>query len=157
MACRRDGELKRLVRELSRYLFLLGAVPFVVLGIAHALFTPRSTSDSKGLSPRDPAMREAMVKETLLLTRRTTLWLAWVGFNFSHSLGAVLFGAAVLLIGRSAASFQAQAHVFLPFAVAVCGLYLAIGVRYWFRNPIIGILLATACFLASWALFLLGG
>lgn len=125
--------------ELSRYLFLAGAVPFVVLGIVHALYTPRSTSDENGLSPRDPAMREAMVKETLLLTRRTTLWQTWVGFNFSHSLGAVLFGAAVLLIGRSAASFEAQANVFLPFAVVVCGLYLAIGARYWFRNPIIGI------------------
>src|SRR5688572_26734068 len=123
----------------------------------HALYTPRATSETKGLSPRDPAMREAMVKETLLLTRRTTLWLTWVGFNFSHSLGAVVFGVAVLLIGRSAASFQAQASLFLPFAIVVTGTYLAVGLRYWFRNPIIGISVSLACFVASWALFLLGG
>src|SRR5687767_14028808 len=116
--------------ELSRYLFLAGALPFVVLGTIHALVTPRLTTDSKGLSPRDPALREAMAKDTLLLTRRTNMWLAWVGFNLSHSLGAVLFGAAVLLVGRSDASFQTQANVFLPFAVVVSGLYLAIGLWY---------------------------
>lgn len=139
--------------ELSRYLFLLGALPFVVLGLAHAAVTPQTPADAKGLSPRDPALREAMARERVLLTRRTTLWLAWVGFNLSHSLGAVLFGAVVVLIGRSLASFQAQAGVFLPFAVLVSAIYLVLGIRYWFRTPIIGLSLASACFLVSWALF----
>jgi hypothetical protein len=79
------------MRELSRYIFLAGAVPFVVLGVAHALATPCTPAQRKGLSPRTPAVRDAMTHDTLLLTRRTTMWLAWVGFNLSHSLGAVLF------------------------------------------------------------------
>lgn len=119
--------------ELSRYLFLAGALPFIILGSAHALATPGSPGESKGLSPRDPALREAMSKDTVLLTRRTTMWLGWVGFNLSHSLGAVLFGSVVLLIGRSPASFQGQASLFLPFAVVVSGLYVALAARYWFR------------------------
>ena len=143
--------------ELSRYIFLMGALPFVVLGMAHAFATPRVPAQSKGLSPRDPALREAMAKDTVLLTRRTTLWLAWVGFNLSHSLGAVLFGAVVLLVGRSQASFQAQAGVFLPFAIVVSGLYLLLGLRYWFRTPIVGIALSGVCFVASWVLFVIGG
>lgn len=81
--------------ELSRYLFLAGAMPFVVLGLAHAVATPRTPAQARGLSPRDPALRDAMVHDSLLLTRRTNVWLAWVGFNLSHSLGAVLFGAVV--------------------------------------------------------------
>ena len=143
--------------ELSRYISLMGALPFVVLGIAHAFATPRTPAQSKGLSPRDPVLREAMTKDTVLLTRRTTLWLAWVGFNLSHSLGAVLFGAVVLLVGRSQASFQAQAGVFLPFAIVVSGLYLLLGLRYWFRTPIVGIALSGVCFVASWVLFVIGG
>jgi hypothetical protein len=135
----------------------MGALPFVVLGIAHAFATPRTPAQSKGLSPRDPVLREAMTKDTVLLTRRTTLWLAWVGFNLSHSLGAVLFGAVVLLVGRSQASFQAQASVFLPFAIVVSGLYLLLGLRYWFRTPIVGIALSGVCFVASWVLFVMGG
>ncbi len=143
--------------ELSRYIFLMGALPFVVLGMAHAFATPRVPAQSKGLSPRDPALREAMAKDTVLLTRRTSLWLAWVGFNLSHSLGAVLFGAVVLLVARSQASFQAQASVFLPLAIVVSGLYLLLGLRYWFRTPIVGIALSGVCFVASGVLFVIGG
>lgn len=143
--------------ELSRYLFLAGALPFVFLGLAHALATPRTPVQSKGLSPRDPAFREAMSQQTFLLTRRTNMWLTWVGFNLSHSLGAVLFGVVVLLIGRSPASFRAEAGVFLPLAVGVSGLYFAIGLRYWFRTPILGIALSATCFVVSWALFVVGG
>jgi hypothetical protein len=144
------------LRELSRYLFRVGALPFVFLGLAHAFATPLTPAESKGLSPRDAALRETMSKETVLLTRRTTLWLAWVGFNLSHSLGAVLFGGVALLIGRSSISFQAQASLFVPLAVVVSGLYLVIGLRYWFRTPIIGIALSSVCFVASWTLLLVG-
>jgi len=143
--------------ELSRYLFLIGALPFIVLGLAHAVATPQTPADAKGLSPRDPAVRDAMAHDSVLLTRRTTLWLAWVGFNLSHSLGAILFGAVVVLIGRSSASFEAQATVFLPLAVLVSATYLALGVRYWFRTPIIGISLASVCFVVSWVLFAKAG
>lgn len=143
--------------ELSRYLFLAGGLPYLVLGAAHALKTPLSVDRPNGLSPRDPALRAAMTNDTFLLTRRTTVWQAWVGFNFSHSLGAVLFGALVVLIGRNAATFAAQAGVFLPLAMVVSGLYLLIGARYWFRTPIIGITFSVACFAAAWALFLWRG
>lgn len=143
--------------ELSRYLFLAGAMPFVVLGLAHAVATPRTPDQAKGLSPRDPALRDAMVHDSVLLTRRTNLWLAWVGFNLSHSLGAVLFGAVVVLIGRSQATFQAQAALFLPLAILVSGIYLVLAIRYWFRTPIVGITLSTVCFAVSWAVFLIRG
>lgn len=144
------------MRELSRYFFLAGAIPFLVLGTIHALVTPVSIADEKGLSPSDPAVRDAMTRATLLLTRRISLWQAWAGFNFSHSLGAVLFGAAVVLVGRSEASFQSQAHVFLPFAVLVASTYLAIGIRYWFVKPITGITISTACFVLACVLWLAG-
>jgi hypothetical protein len=143
--------------ELSRYLFLLGALPYVFLGTAHALATPLTTEQRKGLSPRDEAYRQSMVQQTVLLTRRTNLWLTWVGFNLSHSLGAVLLGVVVLLVGRSAASFAVNGPVFVPLAVVVSGTYLAIGLRYWFRTPIIGIVISTVCFVASWVVGSLAG
>jgi len=143
--------------ELSRYLFLIGALPFIVLGLAHAAATPQTPAHSRGLSPRDPAVRDAMARDSVLLTRRTTLWLAWVGFNLSHSLGAILFGAVVVLIGRSSASFEAQAGVFLPLTVLVSATYLVLALRYWFRTPIIGISLASVCFSVSWVLFARAG
>ena len=34
--------------ELSRYLFLLGALPFIVLGLAHVALTPQTPADANG-------------------------------------------------------------------------------------------------------------
>jgi len=143
------------VNEVSRHLFLAGALPFVVLGLLHARGTPRATTDRKGLSPADPALAEAMARGRVLLTKQVDVWSGWVGFNLSHSLGAVAFGAFVLAVGRSADSFAAQAAVCGPLAVAVSGAFLAIGVRYWFRTPIAGCAIAFACFALSWVLRLL--
>ena len=97
--------------ELSRYLFLAGALPFVFLGTAHAIFTPLRASDRKGLSPDDPALIDAMTRAHVRLTRRVDLWSTWIGFNLSHSLGAVLFGVFVLAIGRSAPGHQPLASI----------------------------------------------
>ena len=77
--------------ELSRYLYLAGALPFFVLGLAHLAVTPRAPADVKGLSPSDPQLAEAMTRSGLRLTRRTDMWRAWVGFNLSHGLGVVVF------------------------------------------------------------------
>ena len=142
--------------DISRYLFLAGALPFVFLGTVHALVTPLTPAESKGLSPRTAALRDAMTSETLLLTRRTTLWLTWVGFNLSHSLGVVAFGLVVLLIGRTSAAFASQASVFVPLAVAVSGAYLVLAARYWFRTPLAGCALSFVCFVASWARLAIG-
>lgn len=144
------------MRELSRYLFLAGAIPYLVLGAAHAMATPRTPGDPKGLSPADPNLAEAMARSAVRLTRRTNVWLAWVGFNFSHSLGAVLFGVVVLLVGRSSETFQLEGPLFLPLALLVSGVYFVLGRRYWFRTPIIGIALSCLLFALSSILFLLG-
>jgi hypothetical protein len=94
--------------ELSRYIFLMGAVPFIVLGSVHALHTPLRADQEKALSPRDPAYRKNMMQETPFLSRRLNLWVGWVSINWSHSLGIVVFGVTVLLAGRSGAAFEAN-------------------------------------------------
>jgi hypothetical protein len=143
--------------ELSRYFFLAGALPFLVLGAAHAAATPLAVTDRKGLSPRDADLPGAMARSRLRLTKRTDMWLAWVGFNLSHSLGAVAFGAFILMIGLNRVSFAQQANVAVPLSLVVSAAYLYLAAKYWFRTPIAGCALSVACFLMSWALRALGG
>lgn len=143
--------------DLSRYLFLAGSIPIAFLGVAHAMATPLAPGARKGLSLWEPELEESMAKSTVRLTKRTSVWLAWVGFNFSHGLGAVAFGAFVLLVGRTASSFEALASGCVPLAVAVSGAYLWLAVRYWFRTPIIGCALSFGCFVASWVSLALSG
>ena len=143
--------------HLSRYLFLAGATPFVVLGLAHAMATPLAAGDRKGLSPRAPDLADAMARTSPRLTNRTDMWRAWVGFNLSHSLGAFVFGAFVITVGRSAGSYGELASIAVPFASVVSTAYLGLAVKYWFRIPILGCALSVGSFLASWALLVLGG
>ena len=123
-----------------------------MLGTAHALVTPLDPVKRKGLSPADAGLAEAMTRSALLLTRRTDMWEAWVGFNLSHSLGAAFFGVVVLLVGRSPAAFASAAALFVPLALLVSLAYLVLGVRYWFRTPIAGILVSVLLFSVSWLL-----
>ena len=136
----------------AQVLFLLGAVPFLLLGTAHAWHTPIRADQQKGLSARDPAVERAMATTSPRLTARTDLWRAWVGFNYSHSLGAVLFGLFVVLIGRSETSFHAEAALALPLAIVVSVAYLVLGIKYWFKTPIIGIAVSVVSFALSWIL-----
>ena len=144
------------MHELSRILFIAGACPFILLGAAHALATPLRVEERKGLSPSDKGLAEQMARATLRLTRRTDLWRAWVGFNLSHSLGAVAFGLLVVIAGRTRASFATEGPVFAPIALAISSTYLVLAVRYWFRTPIVGCALSATLFLASSVLLLLG-
>ncbi|HVX89109.1 MAG TPA: hypothetical protein VG940_09295 [Gemmatimonadales bacterium] len=138
--------------DLGRLLFLVGGVPFVVLGLLHAKYTPVRVEDRNGLSPRDEGVARAMADTSPRLTDRTDLWRAWVGFNYSHSLGAVLLGLMVWMVGRSEPSYHADAALAVPIAIVVATSYLVLGIKYWFRTPVLGISVGLACFLAAWIL-----
>jgi hypothetical protein len=87
-----------------------------------------------------------MAGSQVLLTGRTNLWRLWVGFNLSHSLGLVLLGLVVVLLGKTPSSFAYNAAVFVPLALVVSLAYLGLGLVYWFRAPIIALGVAALLF-----------
>jgi hypothetical protein len=133
-----------------RYLFVAGAVPFLILGILHILYTLSDADRPRRIAPRDPHLVEQMRAGTLFLTRQTTVWRAWIGFNLSHGLGIVLF--AGMLIYGAALHFDAvrsAAPELLFAAPVIASLYLLMSFRYWFRIPAIGSGIGTALLLAG--------
>lgn len=127
---------------LAPLLIALGAGIILALGLIHLYYTFVGTK----FLPRYPALQDAMQKGHLQITRQTTIWRAWVGFNASHGLGAVLFGLVYLHL----AVWHAPLLLGSPF---LCGLgvvtllaYLWLGWRYWFSVPFRGIALATLLF-----------
>jgi len=146
-----------MAQDLSRYLLLAGAVPFVLLGVAHAFLTPRRLDRAGALSPADPHLAELMSRTHLRLTRRTDMWLAWVGFNYSHSLGLMVLGGLALLVGGNEPLFAAGAPIFVPFAFLASTIYLLLAIRYWFRTPILVCSLSCLLFLCSWIFLHEGG
>jgi hypothetical protein len=136
--------------HLAQLLLACGGAIFVLLGFLHALYTFLDLRKPRRLVPDTPEVREAMEGSTLRLTRgATTMWNAWVGFNFSHSLGAMMFGAGCMAVGHLPDRIGLPpAALLIPIAVGA--LYVLLAARYWFRIPLIGTALATAFFVLAW-------
>lgn len=131
-------------------LMMVGGGIYFTLATVHAIYTWLDTRNPRRLVPDDPELSLAMAGSGVRLARgRMSMWDAWIGFNYSHSLGGILLGALAL-----AAPFAPSPLPPLAFALfaAFSGLYLVVGLRYWFRIPTTGIAVATACFLAAWLL-----
>ncbi|MBL8298063.1 MAG: hypothetical protein JNN30_06885 [Rhodanobacteraceae bacterium] len=137
---------------LAHILFAAGGAIFGVLGTLHLVITFRGSR----LHPYDAAVRDAMQATTLRMTRDTSLWKAWIGFNASHSMGAMVFAAFVLLLAIGYGDFLRSAPLFAWLALANSAAWLIVAQRYWFRIPRNGLALATTCFLIAALMYSFG-
>ncbi|HEY4367554.1 MAG TPA: hypothetical protein VGN07_10025 [Steroidobacteraceae bacterium] len=141
------------MKELPSALLILGGSIFAVLGLLHALYTFTDIGKPRRIVPDDPAVIAAMAASKVRLARGgTTMWKAWVGFNFSHSLGALIFAFACIMLGLLLQTHALpKSALLLPVAIGI--IYFVLAVNYWFSIPTIGIAAATLCFIVSWALY----
>ena len=126
---------------------LVGASATIILalGTLHLLYTFRGPK----LLPRDPDLQARMCEVSPVITRETTLWKCWVGFNASHSLGAILFGAVFgyLALWQGALLFHSLYLQWLGLLTLAGYVFLA--KTYWFSIPFRGIVLATALYVLA--------
>ena len=124
---------------MERAFFIAGSIPFVVLGLAHIVYSILDASRPARIVPREPALIDSMKAGRLVITRQTTVWRAWIGFNISHGVGVFLFGLVVLsgALFSFEANLSAMPALFLasPF---VATIYLVLSLKYWFRIPAVG-------------------
>lgn len=90
-----------------------------------------------------------MVRTTLKLTGRATVWKAWLGFNFSHALGLVFFGVVLLLIAVYDFELVLRLQPLLFLAIVVAAAYVLLAIRYWFAGPALGAAVGLICFLLT--------
>jgi hypothetical protein len=136
-------------------LLVIAGLIYAVLGLLHAIFTVLDEKKPRRLAPDDPAVVVAMQSSNLRLSRgATTMWQAWISFNLTHSLAAMLMGTACFIVAAHFVLF-----VFSPWALfalaSVSAVFALIGLRYWFGVPRAGALVATACLTAAWLLYAL--
>jgi len=135
---------------MSALLLIAGGSIFGLLGLLHAVYTFADSRHPRRLAPDDPSVLRSMSASKVRLSRGgTTMWRAWLGFNFSHSLGVMMFSAACVTLGLDLTALAPpKSALLLP--VGIGAIYLWLAVRYWFRIPVIGIALGTACFAVAW-------
>jgi len=135
-------------KMITTLLVVLSGSILALLGTAHMILTFRGPK----LLPRDRELVQRMQEAHLMITDQTTFWRAWIGFNASHSLGAMFFGFIY--------SYLAVVHpevLFTSVPLQMCGLvvlatYLLLAMRYWFITPIAGIAIALMCYVVAMAL-----
>jgi hypothetical protein len=143
--------------RIAGFLLDFGGGVFVLLGLLHGIYTYLDIDRPRRLVPQDPAVMQAMAKCNLRLSGTgTTMWRAWVGFNFSHSLGVILFGTICIGAGAVLGTMVLPAWILFLFVV-VASIYLAVGQLYWFRIPVAGIVLAEVCLLIAWLMYTFAG
>jgi hypothetical protein len=120
-------------------LIAAAAAVILVLGLLHLLYTFRGPK----LLPRDPSLQARMAEVSPVITRQTTMWKAWIGFNASHSYGAILFGLVYGYLALLHAEFLFASTFLLGVGSLLLVGYVFLGRRYFFSVPYRGILLAT--------------
>lgn len=130
----------------EKYFFIFGAAPFILLGSIHILYSLRDVWTPRKLTPYDDSVRVSMQTTTLALTRQTTMWRAWLGFNISHGIGVLFFGLVYLILALSDIELLSRVTVLPLLALAVSASYFVLSIKYWFHIPAIGSGIGTVCF-----------
>jgi hypothetical protein len=135
---------------MSQYLLIAGGMIFSILGLLHAVFTICDIYRPKYFAPLNPALIDQMALTGVRLARgRMNMWDAWLGFNISHGLGAVIFGLVCVGAGIFARTLALpRATLLIPVLVGV--IYLLLALRFWFRLPAIGIAIGTGLLFMGW-------
>jgi hypothetical protein len=119
---------------LASILMVVSAGIILTLGVLHLIYT----FSGKKLEPRDPALQVRMAEVAPIITRQTTMWKGWIGFNATHSFGLILFG---LVYGYLAVAHR-EILFNSPFLLAIglvmfCAL-VVISRVYFFSTPFHG-------------------
>ena len=120
----------------------------MLLGLVHLAYTYFGDK----LHPRDTDLLARLKTISPVISRQTSVWKAWIGFNASHSLGAILFG---LIFGYLA--LQQPMLLFHSYFLGFTGLivlaaYLVMAKLYWFIRPLQGISLALLFYVVGFIL-----
>jgi hypothetical protein len=130
-------------------LIMIGGGIFAFMGLAHGLGTLLDVFRPTLFTPMDDSVRVGMRSTGVKFTGgRADMWNAWLGFNLSHSLGVLIFGAAAVWLGLNMDQVKVTSSMLV--APIVIGLiYLILSIRFWFFAPTIGSAVATGFFVVA--------
>jgi hypothetical protein len=126
-------------------LMSVSALVVLALGVLHLVYT----FSGPKLTPRDPALQAQMSEVPLVITRQTTMWRAWIGFNASHSMGAILFGLVYGFLGNAYPELLFNSPFLLIVGFAMLAGLAVLAKLYWFRIPFRGVAVALVCYVSS--------
>ena len=120
------------------------AIPFAI-GALHLVYTFAGPK----LTPRDPALQASMREVSPVITRETTMWRCWVGFNATHSMGLMLFGLIYGFLAVAHGDLLFDSMYLLAVGLLTLGGFVALAKAYFFSIPFICLSIALVCYVVS--------
>jgi hypothetical protein len=111
----------------------------LLLGLLHLLYTFWGPK----LLPRDRELQTRMQEVSPVITRETTMWKGWIGFNASHSCAILLFGTVYGYLALAHSEFLFRSVFLLTVGLIFLLGYIILTKKYFFSRPLAGVLLAT--------------
>ncbi len=132
----------------ARVLMLVSASIVFTLGVIHFVYTFWGPK----LAPRDHALQVSMSQVSPVITKETTIWRCWVGFNATHSMGLIFFGLVFGFLAVTDSKILFRSPFLLVVGLAMLGGLVVISKIYFFSTPFTGLSVSLACYVASIAL-----
>jgi len=129
----------------ARILMVLSASIVFTLGVLHLVYTLWGPN----LTPRDPALQISMSQISPVITKETTMWRCWVGFNASHSIALMLFGLVFGYLALAHGQLLFQSAFLLAVGLGVLCSFVVLCKFYFFSAPLTGISISLTCYVAS--------
>ena len=132
----------------ARVLMVVSASIVLTLGVIHFVYT----FWGQNLMPRDHALQISMSQVSPFITKETTMWRCWVGFNASHSMGLILFGLVFGYLAVAHVQLLFQSPFLLVVGLAMLGGFVGLCKVYFFSAPLTGVSISLTCYVVSIAL-----
>ena len=129
----------------AKILWLSGSAIFLILGTLHLYYTFFTSK----FNARNKTVIIEMKNTSPVLTGETTMWNAWIGFNASHSAGAIFIGLMNILLAAQYFPMLQNSVLIILLNIVTALFYCWLAKKYWFRIPFAGILIATGCFVTA--------
>jgi hypothetical protein len=129
----------------ARVLMVLSASIVLLLGVVHLVYTFWGPN----LTPRDPALQISMSQSSPVITKETTMWRCWVGFNASHSMGLILFGLIFGYLALAHGQLLFRSPFLLIVGLALLMGFVVLGKIYFFSAPLTGVSISLAFYVAG--------
>ena len=130
---------------IAKMLMVVSAGIAFTLGVVHFVYTFWGPK----LMPRDPALQVSMSQISPVITKETSMWRCWVGFNATHSIGLILFGLVFAYLAAAHGQVLFQSTFLLAVGLVMLGCLVVLCKVYFFSVPLAGVCISLACYIAS--------
>jgi hypothetical protein len=138
---------------MSAILFIVGTIPFALLGSVHIVLTLRDLSRPTYFRPSDETLIPLLQASSVMVLTRApagqTMWRAWLGANLTHGLGLLAFALVPLAVALHDTALISGITILRPLCSIIALAYVIIAWRFWFLPVTIATAIGLVCFIAA--------